>query len=63
MLSESWQKSNRSNNNGACVEARIVSDEIQVRDSKDPDGTVLTFTTKEWDAFVGGAKDGDFDLG
>jgi hypothetical protein len=63
VLSENWQKSNRSNNNGACVEARIIGDEIQVRDSKNPDGTVLSFNVKEWDAFVDGAKDGDFDLG
>jgi len=35
---------------------------IQVRDSKDRSGPVLTFTAKEWAAFVGGAKDGEFDL-
>jgi hypothetical protein len=35
---------------------------IQVRDSKDPHGPVLTFTAKEWAAFVGGTKDGEFDL-
>jgi hypothetical protein len=35
---------------------------VAVRDSKDPAGPVLVFTAPEWDAFVGGAKDGEFDL-
>lgn len=35
---------------------------VQVRDSKDPDGPVLSFTAAEWGAFVLGAKDGEFDL-
>jgi hypothetical protein len=33
-----------------------------VRDSKNPSGPALVFTQAEWDAFVGGAKDGEFDL-
>jgi len=33
-----------------------------VRDSKDPAGPILRFTAREWAAFVGGAKDGEFDL-
>jgi Domain of unknown function (DUF397) len=32
-----------------------------VRDSKDPAGGVLVFTRAEWLAFLGGAKDGEFD--
>ena len=35
---------------------------VAVRDSLKPDGDVLFFTPAEWDAFVGGAKDGEFDL-
>ncbi|MFD1546185.1 DUF397 domain-containing protein [Nonomuraea guangzhouensis] len=31
-----------------------------VRDFKDPDGPVLRFTVGEWDAFIKGAKDGEF---
>jgi hypothetical protein len=34
---------------------------VLVRDSKDPDGPKLAFTTAEWDAFLAGAKDGEFD--
>jgi Domain of unknown function (DUF397) len=44
------------------VEVAFVDDAIAVRDSKHPDGPVLLFTRAEWDAFVAGAKDGEFDL-
>jgi hypothetical protein len=40
----------------------FVDGAIAVRDSKDPSGAVLVFTPGEWDAFVDGAKDGEFDL-
>jgi hypothetical protein len=33
-----------------------------MRDSKDPDGPVLTFTPDEWNAFTLGVQDGEFDL-
>ncbi|WP_405393436.1 DUF397 domain-containing protein [Microbispora hainanensis] len=69
-----WRKSRRSGNGSNCVEIAVV-DAAQVRaqykvdaerlylvrDSKDPDGSVLAFTPSEWDAFVGGVKDGEFD--
>ncbi|MGH3392563.1 MAG: DUF397 domain-containing protein [Actinomadura sp.] len=34
---------------------------IVMRDSKHPEGPVLYFTEAEWDAFIGGVKDGEFD--
>jgi hypothetical protein len=58
-----WQKSSRvgstEENN---VEVAFVGDAIAVRDSGNPDGPVLIFTPAEWDAFVDGAKDGEFDV-
>ena len=33
-----------------------------MRDAADPDGAVLVFTQPEWDAFVGGVADGEFDV-
>lgn len=44
------------------VEIAFVHDVIVMRDSKHPDGPVLVFTRAEWDAFVAGAKDNEFDL-
>jgi hypothetical protein len=58
-----WFKSTRSGpNSDNCVEVAFVDGAIAVRDSKNPDGPALIFTGDEWDAFVGGAKDGEFDL-
>ena len=58
-----WVKSTRSGpDRDNCVEVAFVDDAIAVRDSKSPEGPVLIFTQAEWDAFVGGAKDGEFDL-
>lgn len=44
------------------VEVAFVDELIGLRNGADPDGTVLVFTRAEWDAFVAGAKDGEFDL-
>ena len=57
-----WTKSTLSFSNGNCVEvASLPAGEIGVRDSKDPEGPVLRFTPDEWQAFLGGARNGEFD--
>jgi hypothetical protein len=56
-----WWKSTHSGN-GGCVEVAFVDGHIAVRDSKDKQGPVLAFTPVEWKAFLGGARDGEFDL-
>lgn len=56
-----WRTSTRSGGN-ECVEVAFLGDVVAVRDSKHREGAVLCFTHAEWAAFVGGAKDGEFDL-
>jgi len=55
-----WQRSTRCSA-GACVEVAAGADAVLVRDSKDPDGTVLAFTRLNWDAFLADARAGVFD--
>ncbi|QOC89797.1 DUF397 domain-containing protein [Micromonospora craniellae] len=58
-----WRKSTRSDNNGgACVEvADNLPAVVAVRDSKDRQGPVLSFTTSQWTDFVQGVKAGMLD--
>jgi hypothetical protein len=56
-----WVKSTRSSSFG-CVEVAFVDSQVGVRDSKDREGPVLVFTANEWEAFIGGARDGEFEL-
>jgi len=56
-----WVKSSRSGADG-CVEVAYGGpDTVHVRDSKDPDGAVLSFNAREWDAFIAAAGAGEFD--
>ncbi|GAA4683960.1 hypothetical protein GCM10023324_43010 [Streptomyces youssoufiensis] len=57
-----WRKSSYSGNNGGnCVEvAPGFPGVVPVRDSKDPNGPALAFSSSAWAAFVAGVKAGDF---
>ncbi|MEU7000984.1 DUF397 domain-containing protein [Nonomuraea sp. NPDC046570] len=39
-----------------------IPGKVLVRDSKNPNGPVLTFTPGEWTAFLDGAGKGEFDI-
>jgi len=57
-----WIKSSLSFSNSNCVQVASLPDGgIGIRDSKNPGGPVLRFTSDEWRAFIGGVRDGEFD--
>lgn len=56
-----WRKADCASGN--CVEVARLGDHYLVRDSKVPDGAVLSFSEAEWEAFVEGVKAGDFSFG
>jgi hypothetical protein len=57
-----WFKSSRSNGQNNCVEVAFLDNgRVALRDSKDQgQGPAMVFTPSEWDAFIGGAVDGEF---
>jgi len=57
-----WFKSSFSNDTANCVEVRFVEAEVQVRHSGKPSGAVLGFARGEWEAFLLGAFNGEFDF-
>lgn len=62
--SVTWRKSSHSGASNNCVEVAYLADGRRlVRDSKDVDGPVLTFSGGEWSAFLSGVHDGEFDSG
>ncbi|MEU7764924.1 DUF397 domain-containing protein [Nocardia sp. NPDC049190] len=57
-----WRKSSFSNPSGNCVEvAEAANGQVAVRNSRNPEGGVIFYTRPEIDAFVRGAKAGEFD--
>jgi len=56
-----WIKARKSTSGNNCVELRRNGTTVEVRDSKDPDGPTLKFNGAELDAFLDGAKNGEFD--
>jgi hypothetical protein len=56
-----WRKSTVSGNAGDCVEIAFTVDAVLVRNSRDPLGPRLSFSFSEWEAFLTGARRGEFD--
>ena len=63
-----WRKSSYSNGSGgSCVEIAVLTDaagehDIAVRDSKNPQGPVLTVTARYWRDFITAIKANELDL-
>ena len=58
-----WVRSSYSMTNGNCVEvAKRPGKVIEVRDSKDTEGLILSFTDTGWRLFLGGIRNDGLDL-
>ena len=56
----SWRKASFCAS-GECVEVAQQNGMIVLRDSTEPRGSVVRYTTEEWQTFVRGIKAGEFD--
>lgn len=56
-----WQKSSFCGSN-ACVEVAHHGQVIEMRDGKDPSLEALCLTAPQWEEFLLGVKDDQFDL-
>jgi len=62
-----WRISSRSGDTDGetCVEAGPLNDgtgRVALRHSQHPDGPVIIYALAEWNAFLAGAKDNEFDF-
>jgi len=57
-----WRKAQRSMGNGECVEVAPASERVLIRDSMDPDGSMLQYHAEAWQSFIREAKQGHFDV-
>ncbi|MEV6304778.1 DUF397 domain-containing protein [Actinoplanes sp. NPDC051861] len=56
-----WRKATKSGTSN-CVElAKVDGDTVAFRNSRQPDGAVVTYTRAELEAFIDGIKRGEFD--
>lgn len=58
-----WHKSTASGSGGGnCVEVAAVDGSVLVRNSRNPLGSVLSFSCQKWTAFVEGMRNGELTL-
>ena len=57
---QGWHKSSVSD--ATCVEVRIAADGVCIRDTKNRQGPMLSFTHDEWRAFLTGVHLGEFEI-
>lgn len=56
-----WKKASHCAD-AACVEVKIKTNQVRIRSSDFPQAE-MGFSRQEWEAFIKGAKAGEFDLG
>jgi hypothetical protein len=57
-----WRRSSKPCESGACVEIASAGDVIAVRNSRSPDGPMLTFGRDAWADFVAKVKSGSLEF-
>ena len=57
-----WRTSSYTAQGADCVEVAQRDDRLAIRDSKNPTGPVLTFTTHEWSTLLKAIKTGTHDF-
>lgn len=57
---DAWRKS-KASGTGNCVEVSFAAGTVLMRHSRDPQGPMLSFSHSEWEAFLTGVRDGEFD--
>jgi hypothetical protein len=55
-----WRKSSFSNN--TCVEVALINDYVMVRNSTRSSPLILIFKPDEWEAFLTGVRNNEFDI-
>lgn len=55
-----WRKSTASGTSN-CVEVSFDAGSVLMRHSRSPQGPVLSFSHSEWEAFLAGVRNGEFD--
>jgi hypothetical protein len=55
---KTFRKSTYSSDSFNCVEVAIMETEVAVRDSKAPDGSVLSYGRESWGQFIAAVKAG-----
>ncbi|MCT2593917.1 DUF397 domain-containing protein [Streptomyces sp. N2-109] len=54
-----WSKSTHSGQNGECLEVRRTAVGLDVRDSKEPYGPILSIPADAWSGFLAAVAAGD----